>query len=147
MEGEQVIVLYTDFLVTQYGIMVKRPMTAHNEAGFLQWCVTVRFCRGELPQKQRRVEVAAEGWRPLMAPDIDFVLPLSEPVDLQRLHLRPALPCSARILNRFFLCRFPPQSVQHRRAGGARSSASCAANGRQRTSRMPFGHLIGCGVR
>ena len=103
MEGEQVIVLYTDFLVTQYGIMVKRPMTAHNEAGFLQWCVTVRFCRGELPQKQRRVEVAAEGWRPLMAPDIDFVLPLSEPVDLQRLHLRPALPCSARILNRFSL--------------------------------------------
>ena len=120
---------------TQQGYMVKRPATAHNEADFLQWCVTVRFCRGELPQKQTKVEVAAKGWRLLMPPDPDLVLPLSEPVDLQRLHLRPALPCSARILNLFFLCRFLPRSAQHGRVGGAHSSASCAASGSQRMCR------------
>ena len=68
--------------------MVKRPVIAHSEAGFLQLCVTVRYCRGERPQKPRKVEGAAEGWRLLLAPALDFVLPLSEPVDLQRLHLR-----------------------------------------------------------
>ena len=132
--------------MTQCGIMVKRLMIAHNE-GFLRWYVTATARRGEPPQKQRRGEVAAKGSRFLMAPELDFILPLSGPVDLQRLHHRPALPRSARISNRFFFCRLLPQSVQHRRAGGARSSAVCAANGRQRTSRMPLGHRNSCGVR
>ena len=35
-------------------------MTAHNEAGSLQWCVTAPARRGEPPQEQRRVKVAAE---------------------------------------------------------------------------------------
>ena len=52
----------------QDGLMVKRPVIAHSEADSLQWCVTC--------------------WRLLLAPALDFVLPLSEPVDLQRLHLR-----------------------------------------------------------
>ena len=92
------------------------------------------------------MEIAAEGPRLLVAPDLDLVLPLSEPVDLQRLHLRPALLRIARISNPLFHCRFLPQSVQHGPVGGAHSSASCAASGSRRTSRMPLGHLIGCGV-
>ena len=92
------------------------------------------------------VEIATEGPRLLAALDLNLVLPLSEPVDLQRLHLRPALPRSARISNPFFHCRFLPQSVQHGPVGGAHSSASRAASGSPRISRMPLGHLIGCGV-
>ena len=66
----------------------------------------------------------------MLLPSLKLVLPLSEPVDLQRLYLRPALPCSARTWNRFFLCR-SHASVCAAKPRGRRSQQRVARRQRQ----------------